>query len=51
MDGKTYLQRVQEAVLDQMIDEEIIIQNMKQQGIKVDPGGSSERIWISIRKA
>jgi len=37
VDGKTYLQRVQEAVLDQMIDEEIIIQNMKQQGIKVDP--------------
>lgn len=37
VDGKTYLQRVQEAVLDQIIDEEIIVQSMKQEGIKVDP--------------
>ncbi|WP_129600900.1 peptidylprolyl isomerase [Anaerophilus nitritogenes] len=36
LNGKTYLQAVQETVLDQMIDEEAIIQYIKKENIKVD---------------
>lgn len=36
MGGKTYLQAVQERVLDQMIDEEAVVKYMKEQNIQID---------------
>ncbi|QEK11078.1 hypothetical protein FQB35_01125 [Crassaminicella thermophila] len=36
MGGKTYLQAVQEKVLDQMIDEEAVVKYMKDQNINID---------------